>query len=163
MMDNTLIVLYNNAGSTQRCQLAVVLLGNYGGAFKTGCFTQQTGSAPSTPSTSILRASGVNIDRYNMSEQMAAKFDSSTGRSRKSWPSWPTPKRSVKGMICNGSLLVWSSYGSIPDPFENQVKSTAMNLLHSLRYLSPSYICNDYCQGPLRPRRTHQRDIQGLG
>jgi hypothetical protein len=29
--------------------------------------------------TSILRASGVEIDRFNMSEKMAAKFDSGTG------------------------------------------------------------------------------------
>ena len=29
--------------------------------------------------TSILRASGVEVDRYNMSEKMAAKFDSGSG------------------------------------------------------------------------------------
>ena len=57
-----------------------MLLGNYDGAFKTGCFTQLDGKRPiNALYTSILRASGVQCDRFNMSEQLAAKFDSSTG------------------------------------------------------------------------------------
>ena len=83
MMDNTLIVYTSNNADKQHTSGAnwpVVLLGNYGGAFKTGCFTQLDGKRPlNALYTSILRASGVNVDRYNMSEQMAAKFDSSNG------------------------------------------------------------------------------------
>ena len=49
-------------------------------SFRTGCFTQLDGKRPiNALYTSILRASGVSGDRYNMSEQLAAKFDSATG------------------------------------------------------------------------------------
>ena len=52
----------------------------FDGAFKTGCFTQLDGKRPlNALYTSLLRASGVEVDRYNMSEKMAAKFDSGTG------------------------------------------------------------------------------------
>jgi hypothetical protein len=55
-------------------------LGNCNGEFKTGCFTQLDGKRPiNALYTSILRASGVEIDRFNMTEKMAAKFDSGTG------------------------------------------------------------------------------------
>ena len=58
----------------------VMLLGNCGGAFKTGCFTQVEGRRPiNALYTSILRASGVEVDRFNMNEKMAAKFDSGSG------------------------------------------------------------------------------------
>ena len=83
MMDNTLIVYTSNNADYQHTSgknWPVMLLGNYDGAFKTGCFTQLDGKRPlNALYTSILRASGVEIDRYNMSEQMAAKFDSGTG------------------------------------------------------------------------------------
>ena len=83
MMDNTLIVYTSNNADKQHTSgtnWPVVLLGNYGGAFKTGCYTKLDGKRPiNALYTSILRASGVNVDRYNMSEQMAAKFDSTTG------------------------------------------------------------------------------------
>ena len=83
MMDNTLIVYTSNNADYQHTSgknWPVMLLGNYDGAFKTGCFTQLDGKRPlNALYTSILRASGVEVDRYNMSEKMAAKFDSSTG------------------------------------------------------------------------------------
>jgi len=83
MMDNTLIVYTSNNADYQHTSgknWPVMLLGNYDGAFKTGCFTQLDGKRPiNALYTSILRASGVELDRYNMSEQMAAKFDSGTG------------------------------------------------------------------------------------
>ena len=83
MMDNTLIVYTSNNADKQHTSGAnwpVVLLGNCNGAFKTGCFTQLDGKRPiNSLYTSILRASGVEVDRFNMSEQMAAKFDSGTG------------------------------------------------------------------------------------
>ncbi|MDP6903651.1 MAG: DUF1552 domain-containing protein [Verrucomicrobiota bacterium] len=83
MMDNTLIVYTSNNADYQHTSgknWPVMLLGNYDGAFKTGCFTQLDGKRPiNALYTSILRASGVEVDRYNMSEQMAAKFDSGTG------------------------------------------------------------------------------------
>ena len=83
MMDNSLIVYTSNNADYQHTSgknWPVMLLGNYDGAFKTGCFTQLDSKRPiNALYTSILRASGVEIDRFNMSEQMAAKFDSSTG------------------------------------------------------------------------------------
>ena len=83
MMDNSLIIYTSNNADYQHTSgknWPVMLLGNYDGAFKTGCFTQLDSKRPiNALYTSILRASGVEIDRFNMSEQMAAKFDSSTG------------------------------------------------------------------------------------
>ena len=83
MMDNTLIVYTSNNADYQHTSgknWPVMLLGNYDGAFRTGCFTQLDGKRPiNALYTSILRASGVSEDRYNMSEQLGAKFDSATG------------------------------------------------------------------------------------
>ena len=83
MMDNTLIVYTSNNADYQHTSgknWPVMLLGNYDGAFKTGCFTQLDGKRPiNALYTSILRASGVECDRFNMSEKMASKFDSGTG------------------------------------------------------------------------------------
>ncbi len=83
MMDNTLIVYTSNNADAQHTSGAnwpVVLLGNYDGAFKTGQFTQLDGKRPiNALYSTILRASGVECDRFNMSEKMAAKFDSGTG------------------------------------------------------------------------------------
>jgi Protein of unknown function (DUF1552) len=83
MMDNTLIVYTSNNADKQHTSGAtwpVMLLGNCGGVFKTGCFTQLDGKRPiNALYSSILTASGVQCDRFNMSEKMAAKFDSGTG------------------------------------------------------------------------------------
>ncbi len=83
MMDNTLIVYTSNNANAQHTNGAnwpVVLLGNCGGAFKTGQFTQLDGTRPiNALYNSILRTTGVEADRFNMSDQMAAKFDSGTG------------------------------------------------------------------------------------
>ena len=83
MMDHSLIVYISNNADKQHTNGAnwpVILLGNYDGAFKSGCFTQLDGKRPiNALYTSILRASGVQCDRFNMSEAMAAKFDSGTG------------------------------------------------------------------------------------
>ncbi|MEZ5384099.1 MAG: DUF1552 domain-containing protein [Prosthecobacter sp.] len=83
MMDNTLIVYTSNNADAQHTSGAnwpVMLLGNCGGAFKTGCFTQLDGKRPiNALYSSILTASGVECDRFNMSEKMAAKFDSGIG------------------------------------------------------------------------------------
>ena len=83
MMDNTLIVYTSNnadAQHTSGSNWPVMLLGNPGGAFTTGKLTQLDGKRPiNALYTSILRASGVKVDRFNMSDQMAAKFDSGTG------------------------------------------------------------------------------------
>ncbi len=57
-----------------------MLLGNCGGIFKTGHFTQLDGTRPiNALYTSILRAVGQNVDRFNLSESMAKKFDSASG------------------------------------------------------------------------------------
>lgn len=83
MMDNTLIVYTSNNADKQHTNGAnwpVMLLGNCNGAFKTGCFTQMEGKRPiNALYASILKTTGVNVDRFNMSEQMAAKYDSGSG------------------------------------------------------------------------------------
>ncbi|TWU26289.1 hypothetical protein Pla52o_01420 [Novipirellula galeiformis] len=83
MMDNTLIVYTSNNADKQHTSGAnwpVMLLGNLDGAFKSGCFTQLDGKRPiNALYTSLLRAAGQNVDRFNMDDKMAKKFDNSTG------------------------------------------------------------------------------------
>ncbi|MFK7737881.1 MAG: DUF1552 domain-containing protein [Pirellulaceae bacterium] len=83
MMDNTLIVYTSNNADKQHTNGAnwpVMLLGDLDGAFKTGCFTQLDGKRPiNALYTSLLRAVGQNVDRFNMSESLAKKFDDSVG------------------------------------------------------------------------------------
>ena len=83
MMDNTLIVYTSNNADSQHTNgktWPVMLLGNCNGAFKTGCFTQLDGTRPiNALYASILQASGVNCDRFNMGEKLAKKFDSGSG------------------------------------------------------------------------------------
>ena len=83
MMDNTLIVYTSNNADKQHTNGAnwpVMLLGNFDGAFKTGCFTQLDGKRPiNALYASLLNAAGVSCDRFNMNEQLAKKFDSGNG------------------------------------------------------------------------------------
>jgi hypothetical protein len=83
MMDHTLIVYTSNNADRQHTDGAnwpVMLLGNCGGVFKTGRFTQLDGTRPVNAFyTTLLRAVGQNVDRFNMSDQMARKYDSQTG------------------------------------------------------------------------------------
>lgn len=83
MMDNTLIVYTSNNADKQHTNGAnwpVMLLGDLDGAFKTGCFTQLDGKRPiNALYTSLLRAAGQNVDRFNMNEKLAKKYDSSNG------------------------------------------------------------------------------------
>jgi hypothetical protein len=83
MMDNTLIVYTSNNADKQHTNGAnwpVMLLGNCDGIFKSGCLTQLDGKRPiNALYATILETVGVKSARFNMSEQMAAKFDSGTG------------------------------------------------------------------------------------
>ncbi|MEZ6125482.1 MAG: DUF1552 domain-containing protein [Planctomycetaceae bacterium] len=83
MIDNTLIVYTSNNADSQHTSGAnwpVMLLGNFDGAFKTGCFTQLDGKRPiNALYTSLLHAAGAPCDRFNMSDQLAKKFDSGNG------------------------------------------------------------------------------------
>lgn len=83
MMDNTLIVYTSNNADKQHTNGAnwpVMLLGSCDGLFKTGRFTQLDGTRPvNALYTTLLRAVGRRDDHFNMSEQMAKKFDSATG------------------------------------------------------------------------------------
>jgi hypothetical protein len=83
MMDNTLIVYTSNNADKQHTNGAtwpVMLLGNCGGLFKTGCFTQLDGKRPiNALYTTLLRAAGQNVDRFNMTEQLAKRFDAGNG------------------------------------------------------------------------------------
>jgi hypothetical protein len=83
MMDHTLIVYTSNNADSQHTNGAnwpVMLLGNSNGAFKTGCFTHLESKRPiNALYSTILRAAGQNCDRFNMSEKLAKKFDTSIG------------------------------------------------------------------------------------
>ena len=83
MMDHTLIVYTSNNADKQHTNGAnwpVMLLGNFDGAFKTGCFTQLDGSRPiNALYASLMRAAGASCEWFNMDAKMAGKFDSSTG------------------------------------------------------------------------------------
>lgn len=83
MMDNTLIVYTSNNADKQHTNGAtwpVMLFGNCNGVFKTGQFTQLDGSRPiNALYSTILNTVGVECERFNMSEQMAKKFDSGSG------------------------------------------------------------------------------------
>lgn len=83
MMDNTLIVYTSNNADKQHTKgetWPVMLLGNCGGAFQSGRFTQLDGTRPiNALYNAILKTTGVNQERFNMSEQMAARYDSGTG------------------------------------------------------------------------------------
>jgi len=83
MMDHTLIVYTSNNADKQHTDGAnwpVMLLGNFDGAFKTGCFTQLDGKRPiNALFAAILRAAGQNCDRFNMNDNLARKFDAGTG------------------------------------------------------------------------------------
>jgi Protein of unknown function (DUF1552) len=83
MMDHTLIVYTSNNADKQHTNGAnwpVMLLGNFDGAFKTGCFTQLDGKRPiNALYTTLLRVAGVSCDRFNMNDKMAQKFDNASG------------------------------------------------------------------------------------
>jgi hypothetical protein len=83
MMDHTLIVYTSNNADKQHTNGAtwpVMLLGNCGGTFKTGRFTQLDGKRPiNALYTTLLRAAGRNVDRFNMNEALAKRFDSGAG------------------------------------------------------------------------------------
>lgn len=83
MMDNTLIVYTSNNADSQHTRgnnWPVILLGNFDGAFKTGCFTQIDGNRPiNALYTTLLRAAGVPCDRFNMDDKLAKKFDDGNG------------------------------------------------------------------------------------
>ena len=83
MMDNTLIVYTSNNADKQHTSgnnWPVMLLGNCGGIFKSGCLTQVEGKRPiNSLYATLLNVAGQNVDRFNMSDQMAKKFDDSTG------------------------------------------------------------------------------------
>jgi hypothetical protein len=83
MMDHTLIVYTSNNADKQHTNGSnwpVMLLGDFDGAFKTGCFTQLDGKRPINAFYStLLLAAGKKCDRFNMSEQLAKKFDDGSG------------------------------------------------------------------------------------
>tara|TARA_B100001123_G_scaffold214052_1_gene241706 strand:- start:12976 stop:14382 length:1407 start_codon:yes stop_codon:yes gene_type:complete len=85
MMDNTLIVYTSNNADKQHTDGSTwpfILLGNCGGQFKTGEFTQFSGSGKRPINAlyaTILHAIGAPCDRYNMSETTAHKYDSGIG------------------------------------------------------------------------------------
>ncbi|MEL6895970.1 MAG: DUF1552 domain-containing protein, partial [Planctomycetota bacterium] len=83
MMDNTLIVYTSNNADKQHTNGAnwpVMLLGDCGGIFKTGCYTQMHGKRPiNALYTTLMQIAGADCQRFNMDEKSAKKFDASSG------------------------------------------------------------------------------------
>jgi hypothetical protein len=84
MMDHTLIIYTSNNADKQHTNGAnwpVMVLGDLKGQIKTGCFTQIKNNRPINAlyATLLELATGERMDRFNMTEQMAAKFDSEKG------------------------------------------------------------------------------------
>jgi hypothetical protein len=83
MMDNTLIVYTSNNADKQHTggqNWPFMLLGNCGGAIKSGQFTQLDGRRPiNAMYTTLLHAIGAPVDRFNMDQKLAGKFDSKVG------------------------------------------------------------------------------------
>jgi len=73
--------MMDNKQHTNGANWPVMLLGNYDGRFKTGHFTQLDGKRPiNALYTTILQATiGRSVDRFNMTEKMAGKFDAGIG------------------------------------------------------------------------------------
>lgn len=84
MMDNTLIVYTSNNANKQHTSgdnWPVMLLGNCGGIFKSGCFTNIDDKRPiNALYATLLNVAGQKVQRFNMSEQMAKKFDDGAGQ-----------------------------------------------------------------------------------
>ena len=58
----------------------VMLLGNLDGAVQTGRFTQLRERRPiNALYSTLLRAAGQQVDRFNMDEKLAHKFDDGVG------------------------------------------------------------------------------------
>jgi hypothetical protein len=82
MMDHTLIVYTSNGADGQHTKggnWPFMLLGNCGGMFKSGCVTQIRNRPINALYTTLLRAAGKQVDRFNMTEQLAKQFDAGTG------------------------------------------------------------------------------------
>ena len=83
MMDHTLIVYTSNNADKQHTNGAnwpVMLLGNFDGAFKTGCFTQIDGKRPiNSLYTTLLQTAGSQCERFNMSDSLTRTFDTGNG------------------------------------------------------------------------------------
>ena len=83
MMDNTLIVYTSNNADKQHTDGSTwpfILLGDLGGQFKTGRFTQFDRTRPiNALYTTILHAIGAPCDRYNMDKTNASKYDAGSG------------------------------------------------------------------------------------
>ena len=85
MMDNTLIVYTSNNADKQHTggqNWPFMLLGNCGGAIKTGQFTQldvKRQRPVNAMYATLLHAIGAPVDRFNMDDNVAGKFDSKTG------------------------------------------------------------------------------------
>jgi hypothetical protein len=82
MMDNTLIVYSSNNAETQHtrgAQWPFVLLGNGGGRFKTGQYTNLNNRPINDLYTTFLHGIGTPVDRFNMSESLAKTTNSQIG------------------------------------------------------------------------------------
>ncbi len=83
MMDHTLIVYTSNNADKQHTNgqnWPFMLIGNPGGAIKTGQFTQLDGKRPiNAMYATLLHAAGAPCDRFNMDGKLAEKFDRGVG------------------------------------------------------------------------------------
>ncbi|MEM8734182.1 MAG: DUF1552 domain-containing protein [Planctomycetota bacterium] len=83
MMDHSLIVYTSNNADKQHTNgnnWPVMLLGNFDGAFKSGCFTQLDSKRPiNSLCATLLNVAGKSCERFNMDDKLAMQFDSGNG------------------------------------------------------------------------------------
>ncbi len=83
MMDNTLIVYTSNNADKQHTSGAnwpMVLIGDCGGVFKTGCYTRMTRKRPiNALYASLLQTAGAQVSSFNLSKQMQERYDHGNG------------------------------------------------------------------------------------
>ena len=82
MMDNTLIVYSSNNGNKQHTggeNWPFVLLGNGGGRFKTGQFTQVENRPLNDLYATFLHGIDAPVDRFNMDKNFATRHHSKLG------------------------------------------------------------------------------------
>ena len=83
MMDHTLIIYTSNNADKQHTigeHWPVVLIGNAGGQFKTNAVTRVRGNRPINDLyTTLLRAAGSPVDRFNLSSAMSHRTNSVSG------------------------------------------------------------------------------------
>ena len=120
MMDNTLIVYGSNNGNKQHTNgdnWPFVLIGNGGGAFKTGMHTRIDNRPLNDLYTTFLHGIGSPVDRFNIGGNLATQHKSKVGPIEDYWPNHEYIKLKLAVL-----LLVLSGLSASAFDFKGKVK-----------------------------------------